>query len=318
MALRLFIKYSYPNLNPEWRLTGNLASIALKIPSAVAFDNILPHFQDGSLASVHGIKRFLGGKKVELLDGQVLDGIDAVVLCTGYQADFSIVGPDAVATSVPDEYGYANATTAIDKEGSGARGGTPLYRLWMNIFPPAHADSLALLCYSAFGKSNGFSFADVTAMAVSNVFRGVHPLPPCAEMEHWIDAHQRWVASCWAREHTIDPSMVKQWEYQAWLHDAAGTGMESLSWWGWKGWRFWWADRKMYNLMANGVESAHMYRFFETGKRRTWEGAREAILKLDEEHRGLFPLSKEREAELEKIDGAESVNKTSGCGVLRI
>lgn len=40
----------------------------------------------------------------------------------------------------------------------------------MNMFPPAYADSCALLCYSAFGKSNGFTFADLTAMAISYVW----------------------------------------------------------------------------------------------------------------------------------------------------
>lgn len=107
-----------------------LASIALKVPLAMAFDNILPYFQGGSPRPVNGIKRFLGSKKIELLDRQVLDNIDIVVLCTGYQADFSIIEPDGVATSVLDAYDYAKA----------ARVTTPLYRLWMNIFPPARND----------------------------------------------------------------------------------------------------------------------------------------------------------------------------------
>lgn len=152
-----------------------------------------------------------------------------------------------------------------------------------------------MLCYSAFGKSNGFSFADVTSMAVSNVFRGVHPLPSVAEMNKWVDEHQDWVASRWKLEHSVDPSMVKQWEFQRWLHEAAGTGMENLSWMGWKGWKFWWEDRKMYNLMSNGIETAHMYRYFETGKRRTWDGAREAILKLEEERKRMLPVTPKQE-----------------------
>ncbi|KAF3768753.1 FAD/NAD(P)-binding domain-containing protein [Cryphonectria parasitica EP155] len=293
LAVKLYIRLSYPNLDPEWRLT-DIASIALKVPGALAFDSVLPCLRDGSIQSVHGIKRFLGPKKVELLDGMVLDDIDAVIMCTGYSADFSVVGPDALETSLPTAHGYAAAATQSE---GGGRGDVEMYRLWMNIFPPKYADSLAMLCYSAFGKSNGFSFADVTSMAVSNVFRGAHPLPSRAEMERWVDEHQAWVASRWKLDHSIDTSMVRQWEYQRWLHDAAGTGMENLSWMGWKGWKFWWKDRKMYNLMANGIESAHMYRYFETGKRRTWDGAREAILKLDEERKRVLPVTPEQEKE---------------------
>lgn len=283
-ALRLFIKFTYPNLKPEWRLLP-IPNVTLKVPGALTFDNVRPYLEDGRLQSVHGIKRFLGPKQIELLDGTILDDIDAVVLCTGYRADFSVVDESVLETNVPTEHGYDKASD----------GGAPMYRLWMNIFPPRYADSFAMLCYSAFGKSNGFSFADVTSMAVSNVFRGAHPSPSVTEMNKWVDEHQSWVVSRWKLEHSIDHSMVKQWEFQGWLHEAAGTGMENLNWMGWKGWKFWWKDRKMYNLMANGIETAHSYRYFETGKRRTWDGAREAILKLDEERKRILPVTPEQE-----------------------
>lgn len=260
-------------------------SVTLKLPSAVTFDSIQPYLEDGTLESVHGIQRFLGPNEIELLDGTVLADIDAVLLCTGYRGDLSVADETVLETSVPTAHGYHAAPD----------GGAPMHRLWMNMFPPRYADSLAMLCYSAFGKSNGFSFADVTSMAVSNVFRGAHPLPSTADMNRWVDEHQAWVASRWKLERSVDPSMVKQWEFQRWLHEAAGTGMENLSWMGWKGWKFWWEDRKMYNLMAHGIETAHMYRYFETGKRRTWEGAREAILRLEEERKRVLPLSPEQE-----------------------
>jgi dimethylaniline monooxygenase (N-oxide forming) len=208
-----------------------------------------------------------------------------VIFCTGYEADFSVVDESVLETNIPTTHGYDKA---LD-------GGSSMYRLWMNMFPPQYADSFAMLCYSMYGKSNGFSFADVTSIAVSNVFRGAHPLPSANEMNKWVDEHQAWLVSRWKLEHTIDLSMVKQWEFQGWLHEAAGTGMENLSWMGWKGWKFWWKDRKMYNLMANGIETAHSYRYFETGKRSTWDGAREAILKLDEERKRVLPLTPEQE-----------------------
>lgn len=286
IAIDLLVKFSYPNLKPEWRMRP-FPSVSLSPPKVLVFDHIQACLEDGTLKSVHGIKHFLGPRKIELLDGEILEDIDIVLLCTGYSADFSIIDESIIESSIPVGHGY-------DKQPGG---GAPMQRLWMNVFPPTYADSMALLCHSAYGKSNGFSFADVTSMAISNVFRGAHPLPSLYEMNKWVDEHQDWVASRWKLDHNIDPSMVKQWEFQRWLHEAAGTGMENLSWMGWKGWKFWWKDRKMYNLMANGLETAHMYRYFETGKRRTWDGARSAILKLEEERKRVLPVSREVEEE---------------------
>lgn len=82
--------------------------------------------------------------------------------------------------------------------------------------------------------------------------------------------------------------MVKQWEFQGFLHEAAGTGMENLDW-GWKGWKFWWNDRMMYNYMNHGVETSHAFRFFETGKRKTYPGAREAIIQANKAVK-VFPI----------------------------
>jgi dimethylaniline monooxygenase (N-oxide forming) len=105
----------------------------------------------------------------------------------------------------------------------------------MNIFPTKYADSMVLLCHSAYGKNNGFSFNDVQSMAISNIFRGMHPLPSQQSMSAWIDAHHSWLASRF-RADTLgfNASAVKTWEFQQFLHDAAGTGIEDLGY-GWKG-----------------------------------------------------------------------------------
>jgi dimethylaniline monooxygenase (N-oxide forming) len=277
--LNWFAKVVYPDLRPEWRLLP-IPSVLLRLPGS--FENVIPFLADGSMQSVHGLRRFLGPKTVELLDGTVLEDVDAVLLCTGYRADWT-VAESFMERSTPGSHGYK---------------GEPIYRMWMNLFPPRYADSCAFLCYSAYGKSNGFSFADVTSMAVSNVFRGVEPLPSQAEMNAWIDRHHDWVASRWALDHSASASMVKQWEFQGWLHRAAGTGMEALSPLSWKGWKFWWGDRELYKLMNDGVETAHAYRFFETGKRKTWDGAREAIVHANEVVKQVLPITEEQEKEI--------------------
>ncbi|KAL6914652.1 hypothetical protein FSST1_012412 [Fusarium sambucinum] len=245
-------------LDPAWRLK-EFKDLTLSLPGLI--EHVLPLLRDGSVTSLHGIKRFTGGKSIEFEDGTIIDDVDSVIFTTGYQGDFSLA--PFVEQSIPKSPNYE---------------GPAIHRLYMNVFPPKYADSCVMLCYSAYGKNNGFSFSDVMNMAISNIWRGVSDLPTYNQMEEWVDDHHGWLASNWAREPTVDLSMVKQYEFQPWMHRKAGTGMENLGW-GWPGWKFWWEDRKMYNLMNHGVETAHMFRYFDTGKRSTWDGARDEIIR---------------------------------------
>lgn len=276
-ALDYLMKKSWGYLDPAWRILPS-PSISLSLPGAS--DYIIPLLQTGKITSLHGIKRFLGPRSIEFTDGTILDSIDAVICATGYTADLTVA--PFLETSRPPNDTYA---------------GPDLTRLWHNIFPPKYASSMALLCHSAYGKNNGFSFNDVQSMAVSNIFRGVHPIPTLSTMESDIDAHHAWLATRWAADKTdgsFDRSMVRGWEFQGFLHDAAGTGMENLGW-GLQGWKFWMREPKMSWLMNHGVETAHAFRYFETGKRRVWEGAREAILRANKEVDGRFPVKREED-----------------------
>ncbi|KAF9880506.1 dimethylaniline monooxygenase 2 [Colletotrichum karsti] len=254
-------------INPSFRLLEGIAPLSLNLVSCM--DSVLHLLREGKVTSLHGIKRFTGPKSIEFEDGTILDDVDSVICCTGYKGDFDLV--PFIETSKPETDGKGHPY-----------GGAPMHRLYMNMFPPAHADSIAILAYSAFGKNNGFSFSDVTSMAVSNIWRGVSAdmIPPRPEMERAIDRHQQWVAGRWYQENRFDPSAVKQWEFQGFLHKAAGTGMENLGW-GWRGWVSWFKDPYMCYLINHGVETAHAFRFFETGKRRTWDGARDAIIHMN-------------------------------------
>lgn len=267
LGCRYMMWNTWGRLNPEWRLTP-FPSITLSIPSTSA--NIISSLKDGTLTSLHGLKRFTGPRSIEFEDGTVLEDVDVVISATGYTADFGVA--PFVEQSRPPNYD-----------------GPPMARLWMNLFPPRYADSVCLLCYSGFGKNNGFSFSDVVSMAVSNVWRGVHPIPLREEMEKQVSTHHSWVASRWRLDNKIDVSMVKQWEFQGFLHEVAGTGMEENLGWGWKGWKFWWQDREMYKLISDGVETSHAFRFFETGKRKTFPGAREAIIHANKAVK-VFPI----------------------------
>jgi dimethylaniline monooxygenase (N-oxide forming) len=273
-GLEWFMRNHWGKLDPEWRILP-APPVALSLPGAS--NSLIPLLREGKITSLHGIKRFTGPRSIEFDDGTVLDDVEAVICATGYTANLEVAP-------------FLERTRPSDYEGP------ELVRLWMNIFPPQYADSMALLCHSAYGKNNGFSFNDVQSMAISNIFRGVHPLPPRQTMDLWIDKHQEWLAARWRAEPLgFNSSAVKTWEFQQFLHDAAGTGMENLGY-GWKGWKFFLTDPKMSYLMNNGVETAHAFRYFETGKRRTWDGARDAIIKANEAVK-IYPL-KEGEKQL--------------------
>ncbi|KAK1977049.1 dimethylaniline monooxygenase 2 [Colletotrichum cereale] len=252
-----FLIKQHGKLDPSWRLLENMAPLSLYLAGCI--DNTVEILREGKATSLYGIQRFLGGKSVEFTDGTVLDNVDAVICCTGYSADFDLI--PFIEMSKPE----------TDTSGN-PYGGRPIARLYKNLFPPAHADSIAVLAYLMYGKNNGFSFSDVTSMAISNIWRGVSAdmIPSRASMERAIDKHQQWIADCWTLENRSDLSA-------GFLHEAAGTGMENLGW-GWRGWVTWLKDPYMSYLMNHGVETAHAFRYFETGKRKTWDGAREAIV----------------------------------------
>jgi dimethylaniline monooxygenase (N-oxide forming) len=272
-GLNWFMRNTWGKLDPQWRVLP-APSVVFALPGAS--NHLIPWLKEGKITSVHGIKRFIGPQSMELNDGTVLKDIDAVICATGYTANLE-VAPFLKFSRPTSSYG-----------------GPDLVRLWMNISPPEYADSMALLCHSAYGKNNGFSFNDVQSMAISNIFRHVHPLPSLEEMNASVDAHHAWLAARWQADPLgFEPSAVKTWQFQHFLHGAAGTGMENLGW-GWKGWKFFFKDPKMSYLMNNGVESAHAFRFFETGKRKTWEGAREAIIKANKAV-AIYPIKKEKQ-----------------------
>ena len=201
-----FMRSHWGRLDPEWRILP-APPIALSLPGAS--NSLIPLLQEGKITSLHGIKRFTGSRSVEFDDGTILDDVEAVICATGYTANLTVA--PFLERSQPANYG-----------------GPDLVRLWMNIFPPQYADSMALLCHSAYGKNNGFSFNDVQSMAISNIFRSVHPWPSKQAMNKCIDAQQEWLTSRWRVEPLgFNSSAVKTWEFQQFLHDAAGTGMEN-------------------------------------------------------------------------------------------
>ena len=54
------------------------------------------HLATGAIRLKPDIWSFSAGNSVEFVDGSVEDGVDAIILCTGYQFDFGMVEQGAL------------------------------------------------------------------------------------------------------------------------------------------------------------------------------------------------------------------------------
>ena len=167
-------------LDPTWRLSP-APSLANHQP--VISDNLVSSLCAGDIVSVHGLSRFIDGETVELLDGTTL-AVDAVIFCTGYEPDFSLI---------PD-FDPIISTTQAAAEPKNSYQGPPLARLYQNIFPPKYADSLAYMNYVAL-TDGATTVIDLTAMAIAQIWKGSYKLPSEQEMNVAIDKHHEWVKS---------------------------------------------------------------------------------------------------------------------------
>jgi len=282
-----YSKKSFPNLDPSWRLSP-APSLANHQP--VISDNLVNSLREQKITSVQGIKRFLGDKQVELSDGTKLE-VDTVVFCTGYEPDFSLFRDyDPLAPTYLNSFTTSNVNSdKVELNSQEPR----LAHLYQNIFPPAHASSLAFFNYAAL-TDGAMTVIDLVSMAVSQVWKPTNPylLPSPSSMEKSIKAHHAWVRSLTRNgTDTVYTGIVRPGPYFRFLNEVAGTGVDDFLGWGRKGWGFWWRDRKMRGVMMTGVMSPFMYRFFDMegkgkdgkkGSRKRWEGAKEAILHANE------------------------------------
>lgn len=272
-----YSKKGFPNPDPSWRLKP-APSLANHQP--VISDHLVNGLREKKITSVHGVKRFLGEKEVELSDGTKLE-VDAVIWCTGYEPDFSIFrGYDPY-----DPIFYA-ANQDPEKQKSNAHD-TRLAYLYHNLFSPKYASSLAFFNYAAL-TDGAFTVIDVASMATAQCWKAnnPYPLPSLREMANWIDRHHAWVRSLTRNgADTVYTGIVRPGPYMHFLNEAAGTGVDDYLSYGRKGWAFWWKDRKMCGLMMRGVMTPFQFRYFEVpGRegRKKWEGAREAIVHANE------------------------------------
>lgn len=270
------------------------------------------------LESVPGVWRIIGPHEVELTDGRVVMDVDVIVAATGYAPDFGPLVPDAVGmTSMPTGWADGSATPAAPAVASPAGDGyenndaddsrpsapaaAQLPDLYQNIFSLRHPDSVACLNWSTLGE-NAATFRELSAMAVAQVWAGKSALPPAASMAADVAAYQRWLSGRMAAGGSGGnyAGLIRGHAWMRFVHGAAGLGVyENLGGWGcgvctWRAWRLWWSDPVLFRLAAYGVYSPHIYVLFDVGKRKPWAGARDAIVKINEERERTFPKKRGR------------------------
>ncbi|CZR67488.1 related to flavin depend monooxygenase that catalyses the oxidation of rubrofusarin to 9-hydroxyrubrofusarin [Phialocephala subalpina] len=270
-----YSKKGFPNPDPSWRLKP-APSLANHQP--IISDNLVAGLREKKITSVHGVKRFLGGKEVELSDGTKLE-VDAVIWCTGYEPNFDIFRDyDPFAPVIPIN---------TDKPKPANPQEPRLANLYQNMFAPKYASSLAVMNYIAL-TDGAFTVIDVATMALSQCWKATnpYPLPSLQEMSEWCSQHHAWVRSLTRNStETAYTGIVRPGPYMHFLNEAAGTGVDDYLSYGRKGWGFWLKDRKMSGLMMRHVMTPFQYRYFEVpGRdgRKKWEGARDAILHANE------------------------------------
>ncbi|KAF3940055.1 hypothetical protein ABW19_dt0209252 [Dactylella cylindrospora] len=250
-------------IRPEWNFSP-APSLRQAVP--IISDNLVGALEAGQIQSVPSLRRVTGKDTVELTDGTSLT-IDTIIFCTGYKTEYSILEP---------EYDPTTATTKAWHEAPGSNN-KPLPRLYQNIFSLKAPQSLAFLGGVAF-PTPAFVIYDLATMAIAQVWKGTSKLPSEIDMEKAVDEHHEWVVSL-AKRGSVYPGIVKPGPWTHWVNDAAGTGVNEMLGYGLSGWSFWWRDRAFCNLLMDGLASPHMYRVFD-GKRKKWDGVREAIEKV--------------------------------------
>ncbi|GKT46232.1 monooxygenase aurF [Colletotrichum spaethianum] len=243
--------------------------------------NLAENLRDGVTKSVQGVSEVTGPRSVAFTDGTVLHDIDAIIICTGYHFDFSLLrdaGDPTDPTKAPDHYERINAARYKDPHVS-------FPRLYRGFISEQYPESLAVIGHFLLAKPT-FVLNDLATMALASIWSGAAPLPTREEMARDINSHYDTIVSTLKRGPVphMGFRMFGSKNYE-WVNKVAGTGVtDRLACFSLEAWKLWWNDRTFYNLLMDGVDEPAVYRLFETGRgRKPWSGAREQILKTNDE-----------------------------------
>jgi dimethylaniline monooxygenase (N-oxide forming) len=262
-------------LQPEWRFQPVTQPLSNVPP--IMNDYIVPLLRAGKIHSVNGISSFgEDGHSIVVMDGTTLYDIDSVVLCTGYHFNYEGLGPEANPTNHPtpewDIHPHSN--------------NMPYPWLYRGVFSPKYPDSLAFIgTYRGFSVS-ATSNADLTATALTQIWKGNYSLPPREEMERFCEKNYR------QQLRLIEPCRTNQVanpsssEFEMWLNEAAGNGVNERLDGGWRSWKWMLSNWKLSRLLMDGIDTPFVQRLFDSPRgdkgRKKYDGALDAIMKVQE------------------------------------
>jgi len=257
------------DIRPEWKLSP-APPLIHHVP--VVSETLIPALQAGDIKSVAAPAKVLNASTIELGDGSRVD-VDTIIWCTGYHTDFSVLGPfDPTLHSPPTKQaGSLDAKLPQERQPT-------IPRLYRNIFSLDYPESLAIVGAAAF-PSPAFQTYDLASMAIAQLWKEPSRFPPRGVMLRSVDEHLQW-AQCIAAKGSLNPCFVQAPEWMDWVEDTAGFHVSDHLGYGLCGWNFWLRDRKFCQLLMDGILSPHIYRLFDSERRKKWDGAREAIERL--------------------------------------
>ncbi|KAK5713072.1 hypothetical protein LTR15_011433 [Elasticomyces elasticus] len=267
------IQKKHFDLDPQWRINTPPPSLSKQNPTVS--DTLYPALRSGQIISTHSPKRVVGPHSIEMEDGTVLDGVDSIIFCTGYRLNLGYLGRyDPTLMSAegvdPPQYDY-NAP-----------------RLYQNILSHEHPESLAFIGMALIFFP-GFVMADMNSMALAQLWKRPELMPSSVAMQEQYAKHRAWRARINALPNTPgkgpQPLQVETGSHIQWVQQIVGTKLdEHLSYTSPAAWRLWWQDGELSKLLMDGIYSPHAYRLFDSeGRRKKWDGAREAIVKVNED-----------------------------------
>ncbi|KAI2602554.1 FAD/NAD(P)-binding domain-containing protein [Hypoxylon sp. NC1633] len=301
------LKRAGRRLRNDWRL---LPSPSLAHTHPAVQEDFIPALREGDVIPVRGFEDFVGQHQVLLEDGTTVE-VDAVIFCTGYDIDFSVMpememdGAGGLPMRIAGDVSRANTADQAETIGKSPRRETKphLPRLFQMIFPPRRASSAAFLSWMA-PQENVWCVCELASMAVAQIWAaeiaktagseqlhadGHHSpavLPSVSEMNAQVDTYHNWWRGEWEKENSTRPGYVQAYPFYRYLHDAAGTGLyDNLDHtFTSRGWRLWWNDRELWSWLARGPMNSHSWRLFDTNPkgipgcgRKAWPGARAAM-----------------------------------------
>lgn len=268
----------------------------------VVQENWFPAVYSGRIEILGGLKGFESERTVLFEDGKTIMA-DAVVFCTGYTFDLSILPELELDGACGKPLRSVSSLTGDSSDSSRedeSNEQTPLPRLYQMLFPPRFASSLAVLSWMK-PQEPVWCVSELASMAIAQIWsehsrscaiasaRPSAPpsmLPSMGDMNAAVDDYQTWWRNARAAQPAMQKGFVQAHSWYRFLHAMAGTGMYGLldHMFTATGWRLRYRDPLLHKWLTYGPMNTHAWRLIPTnplgipGKgRAAWPGARTAI-----------------------------------------